>query len=84
MNILACKLPCVPHLVPLSPWVAWSGKWSCNWSTDTVKLAGGPWNSLEDACAGILATGLYQLRPGSESNPHFDRISNYRLANASA
>ena len=73
-HFFSARLPCVPYMVPLERRAAWSGKWTCNWSTEAVKQAGGPWNTLEDACRAILATGLYHLRPGTESNPHFDRI----------
>ena len=74
-RFLSAPLPCVPCFVPLERRAAWSGKWSCNWGTDAVKQAGGPWNTREEACLAILATGHYRLRPGTENNPHFDRIA---------
>lgn len=73
-SILTMPLPCVPCFIPLERRAAWSGKWACNWSTDAVKQAGGPWDTREEACRAILATGRYRLRPGTEDDPHFDRI----------
>lgn len=74
-TILSTAIPCVPLFVPIERKAAWSGKWSCNWSVDAVKQHGGPWNTRDEACAAILATGLYRLRPGFENDPHFDRIA---------
>ena len=73
MNILSGALPAVPFMVNATG-ATWFGKWSFNWSTDTTRQLGGPWDTRDEACAAILKTGLYRLRPGSENNPHFDRI----------
>ena len=74
-NILSVALPCVPYLVPLDRKAAWSGKYSCNWGSETVKAFGGPWNTLQEACDAILATRQYKFRAGTEAMPHFDRLA---------
>lgn len=73
-NIMTVSLPAVPYMVPMDRKAAWSGKYSANFDSETVKALGGPWNTLQDACAAIMSTGLYKFRAGTEVMPHFDRI----------
>ena len=76
MMLASTALPCVPLFIPLDRRCAWSGKWACNWDTESVKRAGGPWDTQEEACAAIMATVLYVRREGMPEGyaPHFDRV----------
>lgn len=72
MTMLQKPLPLVTLKVTCTG-ATWFGKWCLNTSTESVIALGGPWDTEEEACAAVMATGRYTRRAGTQS-PHFDRI----------
>lgn len=74
VGMLLGRLPLVVDQVRYKE-ASWYGKFTINASTEDVKAMGGPWDTEEEACAAIEATGRYKRRnkPGL-SFPHFDYI----------
>lgn len=77
IRLMRCSFrgfPIVPILCTVKD-ADWFGKWFLNVS-DSEALSRGPYDSLEEACAAVEATGRYRRRiPDPAYGPHFDPIT---------